>query len=145
LGEFIAHYKRQRKVILEQRPQTTQYLKKLNDSDEETALSVFTTWELSFQQLQEGTASGDLKADVLTLFAFFDSKDISEQLFKTFCSSSRMAKRSPTGPGQGLQLFLSQQRRFDVDKFESVVIDLAQTSLLQTWFRGSDGFCHVQY
>jgi tetratricopeptide (TPR) repeat protein len=139
----MVHYKRQRGAILQQKPQMTQYLKKLNNDDTETALSVFTTWELSFQQLQTSGLSGGLEADVLTLLAFFDCKDISEQLFKTFCSSLKMQKIDTNGPGKGLYLFLSQKQRWDVDRYENVVVDLAQISLLQGWFRGSDGFCHV--
>jgi tetratricopeptide (TPR) repeat protein len=139
----MVHYKRQRGAILQQKPQMTQYLKGLNNDDTETALSVFTTWELSFQQLQTSGLSGGLEADVLTLLAFFDCKDISEQLFKTFCSSLKMQKIGTNGPGQGLYLFLSQKQRWDVDRYENVVVDLAQLSLLQGWFRGSDSFCHV--
>jgi tetratricopeptide (TPR) repeat protein len=139
----MVHYKRQRGAILQQKPQMTQYLKKLNNDDTETALGVFTTWELSFQQLQASGLSGGLEADVLTLLAFFDCKDISEQLFKTFCSSLKMQKIDTNGPGQGLYLFLSQKQRWDVDRYENVVVDLAQIPLLQGWFRGSDGFCHV--
>lgn len=50
--DFMDHYNRRRKLILEQTPQMSQYRRKLNDADKETSLSVFTTWELSFQQLK---------------------------------------------------------------------------------------------
>jgi hypothetical protein len=85
LHEFMAYYKLKRKDILKQTHQMTQYRRKLNDTEKETALSVFTTWELSFQLIQDKDEGGKHKTDLLTLFAFFNGKDISEQLFKSFC------------------------------------------------------------
>ncbi|KAE9363880.1 TPR-like protein [Stipitochalara longipes BDJ] len=144
VDEFMDHYNRKRKDILQQRPRMTPYLRTLHDSEEETALSVFTTWELSLQQLRAENDSGDLEADVLTLFAFLGGKDLSAQLFEAYCSHSSIISEPPNNTaGRGLQLFLGYQKRWDADNFESVVIDLSQTSLVQAWSREPDGYCHV--
>src|SRR5205814_2178617 len=81
LGEFLDHFERRKHIVLKETPQMSQYRRRLNKSEEETSLSVFTTWELSFRQLEEDT-EGVNKADLLTLFAFFNCEDISECLFK---------------------------------------------------------------
>lgn len=84
LDQFLEHYVDKRK-ILEHTPLVTQYRKRLNKAEKETAMNVFTTWELSFEQLVKST-NGVEKGDLLTLFAFFDNKDISEQMFKAYCN-----------------------------------------------------------
>ena len=80
LCEFMDHYKRRKKIILESTPQLSQYRKLLGNAEKETSLNVFTTWELSFQQLQSEASENNVEAKLLTLLAFFDEKDISEQL-----------------------------------------------------------------
>jgi tetratricopeptide (TPR) repeat protein len=85
LGEFLDHFERRKDIILKETPQMSQYRRRLNQSERETSLSVFTTWELSFQQLEDEDTDGVNMADLLTLFAFFDCKDISEGLFKAYC------------------------------------------------------------
>ena len=72
LCEFMDHYKRRRKVVLESTPKLSQYRKNLGNTEEETSLSVFTTWELSFQQLQSQPSKDDVEIKLLTLFAFFN-------------------------------------------------------------------------
>jgi tetratricopeptide (TPR) repeat protein len=87
LGEFLDHFERRKDIILKQTPQISQYRRRLDQSERETSLSVFTTWELSFQQLEDADTEGVNMAGLLTLFAFFDCKDISEGLFKAYCDS----------------------------------------------------------
>lgn len=84
LKQFLEHYADKRK-ILEHTPLLTQYRKRLNNAEKETAMNVFTTWELSFEQLVR-SSDGVEKGDLLTLFAFFDNKDISEELFDVYCA-----------------------------------------------------------
>ena len=50
--DSMDQYKRRKKTILENTPQLSRYRKKLGNAEEETSLNVFTTWELSFQQLR---------------------------------------------------------------------------------------------
>ncbi len=87
LCEFMDHYKRRKKIILKSTPQLSHYRKRLGNAEDETSLSVFTTWELSFQQLQSKVSENDVEAKLLTLLAFFDEKDISEQLFAGFSAN----------------------------------------------------------
>lgn len=98
--------------------------------------------ELSFQQFQAREDTGDLELDILTLFAFFDYKEISEQIFKSFANSPKLPVKGAAGPGHSLRLLIDEKGAWNGDKFVSVLIDLTQASLLQTWSRDADGFCH---
>jgi hypothetical protein len=89
MDQFLEHHDAKLERILKHTPQLSQYRRSLNRAERETSLNVFTTWELSFQQLTE-LESGELKGDLLTLFAFFDSNDISEQLFTSYCKRAQI-------------------------------------------------------
>jgi tetratricopeptide (TPR) repeat protein len=138
LHKFMDHYNMQRKDILQQTPQMTQYRRKLTDEAKETALNVFTTWELSFQQLQTKSTGIDSE-DLMTLFAFFDCKDISDQLF----CEARESYINSSGAGRSLETFLDVQDRWDQEKFVRVLIDFTQMSLAQAWSRDELGYCHL--
>jgi hypothetical protein len=81
LNQFLDHFNRRKELILQQTPHMSHYRRKLNAAEKDTSLSVFTTWELSFQQL-EADDPHSCKARILTLLAFFDCKDTSEKLLK---------------------------------------------------------------
>jgi tetratricopeptide (TPR) repeat protein len=144
LSEFMDHYNRRRLAILSQTPQMSPYRRKLSDADKETALNVFTTWELSFQQL-EATEWGNKRiGDILTLFAFFDCNDISEQLFKIFCNREEFALIDAGGPDGSLRFLLDSEERWDSDAFVDILNKLADVSLVQAWWRDKeDGYSHL--
>ena len=141
LCEFMDHYKRRKKIILENMPQLSQYLKRLGNAKEEISLNVFTTWELSFEQVQSKGLANDVGAKLLTLLAFFDEKDISEQLFAGYSANQDQLLES-NKLLTWLNAFSSERSKWDSDFFEDVLIRLRDSSLLQAFARGLDGFCH---
>ena len=141
LCEFMDHYKRRKKIILESTPQLSQYRKRLGNAEEETSLNVFTTWELSFRQLQS-EASGGVDAKLLTLLAFFDEKDISEQLFAGFSANQEQISES-TKLLIWLNAFSSVKGQWNNDLFEDGLLRLRDSSLLQAFARGVDGYYHA--
>jgi tetratricopeptide (TPR) repeat protein len=143
LHQFMDHYNRRREIVLQQTPHMSQYRRALNGAERETALNVFTTWELSFQQLQARETVSNRNADLLMLFAFFDCRDISENLFEVYCNSG-LPHRDTEFPGGSLSSFLTSENRWNSDLFVEVLIDLTQMSLVQAWSReDADGFCHL--
>ena len=84
LCDFMDHYKRRREAILRNTPQLSQYRKTLGTSSQETSLSVFTTWDLSYQQLQSQTTEDGHEVQLLDLLAFFNEKYISEEIFAVY-------------------------------------------------------------
>ena len=140
--EFMDHYKRRKSTILENTPQLSQYRKRLGNAEEETSLNVFTTWELSFQQPQSEASENNVEAKLLTLLAFFDEKDISEQLFAGFSNNQEQMSESAKLL-IWLKAFSSLEGQWNSDLFEDVLIRLRNSSLLQAFARGLDGFSHA--
>ncbi|KAI9684109.1 MAG: hypothetical protein M1829_003379 [Trizodia sp. TS-e1964] len=139
LKDFMGHYNRRRKIILEHTPQISQYRRRLNDSDKETSLNVFTTWELSFQQLETTQTQGGLKANLLTLFGFFNHKDISERIFEEFCLKKDPLDQLASCLDSLIDIF---QESWDGDLFLDILSELRDLSLLQNFAPEADGFQH---
>ena len=142
LCKFLDHYKRRKKIILENTPQLSQYRKRLGDAEEETSLNVFTTWELPFQQLRSEAPENNVEAKLLTLLAFFDEKDISEQLFAGFSTNQEQISESAKLL-TWLNTFSNVEGQWDSDLFEDVLIRLRDSSLLQAYAQEQDGFYHA--
>ena len=143
LSEFMDHYKRRKKILLESTSQLSQYRKSLDNAEEETSLNVFTTWELSFRQLQSEASEDGVEAKLLTLMAYFNEKDISEQLFATFNTNEEQIMETAK-LFMWLKAFISSETdQWDSDVFGEVLIRLSESSLLQAFARGLDGFYHA--
>ena len=142
LCDFMDHYKRRRKMILQHTPQLSQYRKKLGNTEKETSMNVFTTWELSFQQLQSQSSENEVEVKLLTLFAFFDERDISEQLFAEFNPDQERVSESAKLL-VWLKTFTSADGQWESDLFEDVLLCLKDSSLLQAFARELDGFYHI--
>jgi hypothetical protein len=56
LDRFLQQYHKRHAVVLKHTPTLWQYRRKLGDGNDETLLSVFTTWELSFEHLRRSDA-----------------------------------------------------------------------------------------
>ena len=72
--------------MLKHTPILWEYRKRLGDDKDETLLSVFTTWELSFQQIGKNNKEQTMIGHLLTLVAFINAINVDEDLFKLhFC------------------------------------------------------------
>ncbi|KUJ07233.1 uncharacterized protein LY89DRAFT_790008 [Mollisia scopiformis] len=158
LDQFLGYYETHRANILRHTPQLTRYRRHLSEGEKETSLNVFTTWELSFEQLLHLPA-GDNKAALLILLAFFDCKDISEELFidytdraqrnpwcydwpvpcLEYCLGEELKDEIPTP----LNALLEVVRPWDGDLFIEIVSELAQLSLVQSWSRHDENICQL--
>ncbi|KAG4440354.1 hypothetical protein IFR05_004147 [Cadophora sp. M221] len=162
LEQFKDHYNTSRDKILKHTPQLSQYRRHLNNDEKETSLNVFTTWELSMQQLIESAESGKDKADLLTLFAFFDCKDISEQLFSAYTQRAQIWRHDYRWPVHFLVSCLGEEyvdgqllggwqgdqkldgvKQWDSENFGEILNDLSEMSLVQSWAWGDDEYRHL--
>jgi malate/lactate dehydrogenase len=85
LLEFLAEYEAHKEKILQYTPQNFwEYgTMQIHGKEEENqAISAFTTWEMSFQQLESGILQKESAAHFLTVSAFLDPSNIGEYLFK---------------------------------------------------------------
>ena len=143
LSDFMKHYKEKREKILKNTPPLSEYRKKLGNNEEETSLNVFTTWELSFQQLESKASESNSKVKLLTLFAFFDNKDISEQLFAEF-EANEKAKSTSAELLTWLNAFTDgTSGEWSSDSFADVLITLRDLSLLQGFAQEPNGYYHL--
>lgn len=121
LQEFVSHYRGRKRLILQEIPGQWEYRKSMNDTESETLLSAFTTWELSFEQLGGSKEVRISKEHFLTLAAFFDSRAISQRYFEAYCKSEVK---------EWMQIFMTNGQ-WNQFIFGDVVAECRQLSLLQ--------------
>lgn len=143
LSQFIDNYNRQREAILKETPRMSQYRRKIGEAADETALNVFTTWELSYQQLEKLDDENRYKSAILTLFAFFDCQHISQQLFETYCKEEFLSYPDVLRIEEPLLLFVDENKKWDQQKFVDILNDLSRLSLIQSWYRDEENHCHL--
>ena len=120
LKSFPEVFAKRRSAILKHTPTHWEYSKtRLEDRDQ--PLSVFTTWEMSFEQLRVSEEEREVLAHLLTLGAFIDTRDISEGLFSLYALDS-------SGP-KWLEHF-KNGNRWDSDKYQDSIVRLLSVSLV---------------
>ena len=82
LREFIGYYNKRAEHIMRHTPQLWEYKRRLSNKEEESRLSVFTTWELSFAQLESGNLKKEI--ELINFMGFLHHKCISEDLFQAY-------------------------------------------------------------
>ena len=143
LSDFMKHYREKKEKILKNTPPLSQYRKKLGKNEEETSLNVFTTWELSFEQLESEASENNREVKLLTLLAFLDNEDISEQLFAEFNNCEKANPKSAKLLDWLTAFTSGTSGQWDSDSFAEVLITLRNLSLLQGFAPEPDGFYHA--
>ena len=128
LHKFISHYKERKQKILEEVPEVWEYRRKLGETEKETALSIFVTWELSFAQLSGNTEAKDRKEHFLMLAGHFDNKCISQRYFEAYCRAAHI---------QWTQMFMTDGEWKDYE-YEDLVAEYRKLSLVQTLDQPAD-------
>jgi tetratricopeptide (TPR) repeat protein len=117
---FLEQFDLQKEGILKYTPALSEYRRKLGDNESETALNVFTTWELSFQQIGRDEAGERLRL-FLTTAAFFSVRGIGEDLFYNAGSLN-------TTPSW-IDAFVTEGE-WDSARYRRAVVELSKLSLL---------------
>lgn len=120
-GLFIDHFNNRKEKILKEIPALWEYTKKLSDAETVTAVSVFTTWEMSFQQIKGDGDQKMKKEHLLTTSAFLDHRYIHQALFQ-----SHFSRNSP----EWMSIF-SVDGVFVDYEFGDVVAEFKLLSLLE--------------
>jgi hypothetical protein len=77
-------------TVLQHTPTLWDYRKKLNDKEDQISLNVFTTWEMSFQQIGGKEETDQIEiSHFLTLSAFYHNLGIQEDMFKAAYQSTK--------------------------------------------------------
>ena len=121
LRDFISHYHKRKEVILQAIPDEWEYRKVINDEEKETNLRIFTTWELSFEQINGHEKEIQQKDHFLSLAAFFDITIISERYFEAYFNEAKP---------EWMMIF-SSENAWDGYKLGDVLAEFNKLSLLQ--------------
>lgn len=121
LKDFISHYEKRKEMILREVPEQWEYRKNTTDAERETLLSVFTTWELSFEQVKGDETEKRNKDHFLTLASFFDNNKISENIFHALYN-----ERSP----EWMSIF-NTDGQWETERYGDVLAEFQRLSLLQ--------------
>jgi hypothetical protein len=141
LSEFLDIYNQEKEEILKNTPQLSQYRRKLEDAEKETSLNVFTTWQLSFQQLVSRMPEDSVAIKLLRLLAFFDSKDVSEWTFIEYHRNHLTTKISELL--EWINRFTDSQSRWNSRLFKKDLVLLKDFCLLQLFTQGPDEYSHA--
>ena len=128
LDVFERHYLDRQKKILQYTPDLFEYRKSLLPGSEPSVLSVFTTWELSLEQLGDDRPHFE---HLLTLSAFFDHNRVHEALFSTRCTLNFTACSGVQD--DWLQCMLTNSA-WDSYRFQNIIANLHGFSLLQKFW-----------
>ena len=120
LHSFNDVYARRKAAILKHTPTHWEY-RKVGSGETEQSLSVFTTWEMSFEQLEARGQDRESIIHLLTLGAFIDTNNIGEGLFSLY---SQQEDR----PGW-LSTFMADEE-WDSDFYQDTVVRLLSVSLV---------------
>ncbi|CZR70053.1 uncharacterized protein PAC_19954 [Phialocephala subalpina] len=133
LNRFINHYERRREHVLRHTPQLWEYKRRLGTEEQESRLSVFTTWELAFEQLE--LCKMVKETDMIKLSGFLHHTCISEELFEAHFEGSV----DPGGP----KAFTDNESAWDKYQFRDIVVNLRELFLIQDVSPDSNGPCKV--
>ena len=132
LDVFERHYLDRQKKILQYTPDLFEYRKSLLPGSEPSVLSVFTTWELSLEQLGDDRPHFE---HLLTLSAFFDHNRVHEALFRT---RSKLRFSACSGVEDGWLKCLLTDAAWNSDGFQDIIANLYSLSLLQKFWIEND-------
>lgn len=124
LEAFHQIYTEKRSTILGHVPSQWEY-RKVGPDETEKPLSVLTTWEMSFEELEMTAEQRQSIIHLLTLSAFIDNVQIGEGLFKTYFESV-----DPSA-SHWLTEFVTNGL-WDKDKYQDCIVRLLSIHLIQS-------------
>jgi tetratricopeptide (TPR) repeat protein len=127
LPEFVSHYKKRSRIILEEIPDEWEY-RNIQDPENERSLSAFTTWEMSLDLIKGSIEVKEQKTSFLTLVSFLDPYQISGRYFQEY---------SKEGDADWIPLLLTKEK-WDIDKLGDMLGEFQKLSLIQSFKRHKD-------
>lgn len=120
LKSFAKVFAKRRSAVLKHTPTYWEY-SKTRPEERDKPLSVFTTWEMSFEKLEVTDNERDSLVHLLTLGAFINTRDISEGLFSLYAQQASRPK--------WLDYFMDGTD-WDSEKYEDSIVRLLSVSLV---------------
>lgn len=143
LEEFLIDYESRQKTILQEIPRMTQYRRKVLDADQEILLNVFTTCELSFQQLLAKDDSRRISGRLLTFIAFFHCSSFYESVIRGFWNNPLRVAWSPEASHFLSECLGLSDGKWDSGIFLDRLVELRDLSLIQSFNRDPHGYSYL--
>ncbi len=122
LRDFASSYQKCKEDILKTIPDEWEYQNITSDQEKVNRLNIFTTWELSFNQISGHEKEVQRKEHFLSLAAFFDITVISDRYFEAYFNAEKPEWMT----------ILSSEGTWDMDKLGGVLTEFDELSLIQT-------------
>ncbi len=123
LEDFLMQYGERRDELFKLKPDLWEYSRRLGDDWHETKLSVFTTWDLAFQQFGHSDTERKYVRHFLTLAASYDITRIGEDVFR------RHHDRALSAP-KWIRSFTCRGK-WDSHRYRNTLVELYGLSLVQ--------------
>ncbi|KAL8913270.1 MAG: hypothetical protein Q9171_001917 [Xanthocarpia ochracea] len=120
LAKFIEQYKDRRNTIWSKAPMPWDY-----------KATVYTTWEMSFELIDEEKSRRDEKGKVLTMLSFLDSRGISQEIFNIPRVLATRPNAGALETSKWLKSLLNVHGNWDLLRLEDLLTDLSVLNLIQ--------------
>jgi tetratricopeptide (TPR) repeat protein len=121
---FLQEYETRKTRVLKETPALSAYQRPQSSGERRVTLVVFTTWEMSLEQLLALSDHPDDIRDILQLFASFHPRGISERLLSAYTLDRNRDMETPA-------IYFVKDGAWDHEQFETLVIWMRTLSLLQ--------------
>jgi hypothetical protein len=119
LSEFLGNYEARKKIIWAEKPAIWNY----NGT-------VYTTWELSFDSIDDNIENRSRKGAVLTMLAFLDFRKISNEIFQIPRDLGASDAPPRINTPSWLRLLLDHSGNWDIPRIDGLIRDFHDLSLL---------------
>jgi len=120
LSRFIDEYEDRKDLIWTKAPTVWEYKK-----------VVYTTWEMSFELIDDDENERIDKGQILTMLSFLDFRNISQEIFKIPRRLAIASVEHAVDPPKWLRLLLNETGEWDWSKLEDLFLDFRDLSLIQ--------------
>jgi tetratricopeptide (TPR) repeat protein len=124
LASFLREYEIGKTKIMKTTPALSEYRRSQGSHEQQSTLSVFTTWEMSLEQLLASIEDPDDIRDVLQLLASFYHRGISETLVSAYAVDEDREIETPAS-------YFVTNGAWDHEQFETLIIWMKMLSLIQ--------------
>lgn len=127
LSQFLGKYEQEKEAMFRYTPDGWEYRKITTGGIQDSAVSVFTTWEMSLSQLGQGDDYRLQARDFLATCAFLDYGHVSELILR---HKIREEIAQLYGGCEWQQLFFNSDGSWDTNRFENFLRDLSSLALV---------------
>jgi tetratricopeptide (TPR) repeat protein len=122
--DFLREYELRKDIVMKASPTLSEYRRSQGSIEKRNTLSVFTTWEMSLEQLLGSVEHPDGIREALQLIGSFYPRGISETLLSAYALDDDKDTETP-------MTYFIKDGAWDHEKFETLVIWMKTLSLLQ--------------